>query len=268
MSHKATNWALQRRGLKPATKIVLWHLCDRYNPDHGCFPSQENLAHDCEMSRSTLNVHLADLEARGLIRRVRRLDPTTKRQKSTRYILGFEDEFAQDTESRVRKSDAGAVSGNQPDPCPENGEFRVRNPDTNLVREPLREPVSIPRDARACAVSQPKSVEAEFDMVWEHYPRKVGKGAARKEWAKARRKAGFDEIAGPLGQFIRAMARTPTDKIPHFRTWLCQERWQDEQSHAANAPPTASQQADAIMGSPQPSEHDRLMAGFDRRLIN
>ena len=33
MSHDATNWAIQRRGLKPTTKIVLWHLCDRFNPD-------------------------------------------------------------------------------------------------------------------------------------------------------------------------------------------------------------------------------------------
>ena len=29
MSHKATVWAIQQRGLKPATKIVLWFLCDR-----------------------------------------------------------------------------------------------------------------------------------------------------------------------------------------------------------------------------------------------
>jgi hypothetical protein len=43
MSHDATNWAIQRRGLKPTTKIVLWHLCDRFNPDFGCFPSQDRL---------------------------------------------------------------------------------------------------------------------------------------------------------------------------------------------------------------------------------
>ena len=35
MSHKATVWAIQQRGLKPATKIVLWFLCDRHNPDFG-----------------------------------------------------------------------------------------------------------------------------------------------------------------------------------------------------------------------------------------
>ena len=56
MSHFATNWAIQQRGLKPTTKIVLWHLCDRYNPDYGCFPSQHRLSHDCEISRSTLNL--------------------------------------------------------------------------------------------------------------------------------------------------------------------------------------------------------------------
>lgn len=44
MSHRATVWAIQQRGLKPATKIVLWFLCDRHNPDFGCFPTQAILA--------------------------------------------------------------------------------------------------------------------------------------------------------------------------------------------------------------------------------
>jgi hypothetical protein len=105
MSHAATNWAIQRRGLKPTTKIVLWHLCDRFNPDYGCFPSQERLAHDCEISRSTLNEHLGQLEASGLLRRVPRLDPVTKRQMPTRYILGFERGF----------------TPHDPEPCPEIG---------------------------------------------------------------------------------------------------------------------------------------------------
>jgi hypothetical protein len=105
MSHEATNWAIQQRGLKPTTKIVLWHLCDRFNPDYGCFPSQDRLAHDCEISRSTLNDHLGQLEAVGLLRRMPRLDPVTKRQLPTRYILGFEPGFT-------------PVAGS---PCPESG---------------------------------------------------------------------------------------------------------------------------------------------------
>jgi len=183
MSHAATNWAIQRRGLKPTTKIVLWQLCDRFNPDYGCFPSQARLAHDCEISRSTLNDHLGQLEAAGLLRRVPRIHPVTKRQMPTRYILGFEPGFTPhdpnpcpETGHGVLPLD-GTVSGDQdscaelddqqdpcpksghgiearpvsdfaPDPCPENGQSRVRNPDTNLVREPLREPVKEEEDAR------------------------------------------------------------------------------------------------------------------------
>ncbi|WP_050525669.1 helix-turn-helix domain-containing protein [Pseudorhodobacter aquimaris] len=193
MSHDATNWAIKQRGLKPTTKIVLWHLCDRFNPDFGCFPSQARLAHDCEISRSTLNDHLCQLEARGLLRRVPRIDAVTKRQLPTRYILGFErgftprdvvpsPEIGHGTAGAVEiTDDAGpygldepravdpcpdfghgidpkAVSGFCPDPCPENGQSRVRNPDTNLVREPLSKPVKEEEDAAAR--------EADFDRFF------------------------------------------------------------------------------------------------------
>jgi hypothetical protein len=93
MSHAATNWAIQQRGLKPTTKIVLWHLCDRFNPDYGCFPTQSRLAHDCEISRATLNRHLDDLEQDGLVRRIRTVDTRTGQQRPTRYLLGFEPGF-------------------------------------------------------------------------------------------------------------------------------------------------------------------------------
>lgn len=118
MSHKATNWAVQQRGLKPAVKILLWHLADRHNVDDGCFPRQDMLADDCEMSRATINRHLNELEERGLIRRVQRVDPATKKQLSTRYILAFEDDFdTQDIVSRVSNCDT--------EPCLKNGESRV-----------------------------------------------------------------------------------------------------------------------------------------------
>jgi hypothetical protein len=182
MSHKATLWAIEQRGLKPTTKIVLWHLCDRFNPDFGGFPSQARLAEDCEISRSTLNDHLDRLEAARLLRRVPRVDPVSKRQMPTRYILGFEDSNAPHDPEPCPESGHGdwldsggddstsgthnpadpcpetghgnlqkAVSGFCPDPCPENVESRVRNPDTNLVREPLSKPVKEEEGAQACA---------------------------------------------------------------------------------------------------------------------
>lgn len=93
MSHEATNWAIKQCGLKPSTKIVLWHLGRRFNPDYGCFPSQDRLTHGCEINRSTLNDQIGQLEAAGLLRRIPRIDPLTKRQLPTRYILCFEPGF-------------------------------------------------------------------------------------------------------------------------------------------------------------------------------
>ena len=169
MSHHATNWAVQQRGLKPATKIVLWHLCDRHNPDYGCFPSQKQLAYDTEMSESALNVHLLKLEAAGLVRRVQSRDQQTNRQMRTRYILGFEAGFIQEPtpESGVGivgtekehtceptpESGDGSDSGFEAKPTPDFGQSRLRNPESkyNPVREPLREPVKEEEDARECA---------------------------------------------------------------------------------------------------------------------
>ncbi len=134
MSHDATNWAIQVRGLKPAAKIVLWHLADFYNPENGCFPSQERLAYDCEMSRAALNVQLKILEDFGIISRKKRFNEYTKQQKSTFYTLHFHI-------TRVQNLDTAPVSRNEPIPCPDLHESRVQNLDTNPVIEPVIEPV-------------------------------------------------------------------------------------------------------------------------------
>ena len=118
MSHKGTNWAIQRRGLKPATKIVLWHLCDRHNPDFGCFPTQARLAEDAEMSISALNAHLARLEKMRLIHRVRSHDPRTHKRQATRYILGFEDGFPQKPTPNTGGGFAGTEKELDGDPTP------------------------------------------------------------------------------------------------------------------------------------------------------
>lgn len=174
MSHKATVWAIQQRGLKPATKIVLWFLCDRHNPDFGCFPTQARLADDAEMSISALNDHLAKLEALRLIHRVRVHDPRTHKRQATRYILGFEDGFPQEPTPETGHGFSGAEEEQNADPTPDSGDGAIsrfpekpspdfaqshlRNPETNLVREPLNKPVKEEEDAAAR--------EAEFDRFF------------------------------------------------------------------------------------------------------
>jgi hypothetical protein len=193
MSHNATNWAIRQRGLKPATKLVLWHLCDRHNPDQGCFPSQDKLAHDCEMSRSSLNEHLKALEEKGLIRREQRVNETTKRQQSTSYVFAFEDGFVcaskdeptPHVDTPCPETGHGAVSGKIPEPCPENDKSRVQNPDTNLVREPVREP-SGARD-RAGA--------GDFSKFWNEWPEAHRPGNRNAACAVFRNLPEIDQIA-------------------------------------------------------------------------
>ena len=164
MSHAATNWAIQQRGLKPATKIVLWFLCDRHNPDFGCFPTQARLAEDVEMSISALNEHLATLEELRLIHRIRTQNPHTHRRQPTRYILGFEAgspqeplpesgdgfvEIAEENDDPSLESPDGAISGFPDVPSPDFPQSHLRNPEYNLVREPLTKPVKEEEDAQA-----------------------------------------------------------------------------------------------------------------------
>ncbi|MEO0343043.1 MAG: helix-turn-helix domain-containing protein [Pseudomonadota bacterium] len=215
MSHYATNWAIKQRGLNAATKIVLWHLCDRYNPDFGCFPKQETLAEACEMSRSSINTHLKKLEELGLIRRQKRFDKQTKQQKSTRYILGFEPEMDRDNESRVQNLDTEAVSRFDQKPCPDLNESRVQNLDTNPVREPLIEPVNA-------------QARASFSDFWENWPNKVAKVSAEKAWKKLTPQQKGEACEKCLGWFDWWRKENPTASPLHPASFLNARRWEDE----------------------------------------
>ena len=304
MSHAATNWAIQQRGLKPATKIVLWHLCDRHNPDFGCFPTQARLAHDCEISRSALNDHLSQLETVGLLRRVPRIDPVTKRQLPTRYILGFEPGFtatstkpcpdfghgcAEDAEADPEASniggvtsyqvepcpdsrhgmDLGAVSDFEPEPCPENRESRVRIPDTNPVREPLREPVKEEEDAQAR--------EAGFDRFFGELLSALGLDTtALPSWwqgwpARLHVRRWIDDLGLSEDRIIETAIATrrdhpnPPDGPKALDRAMERAARCDAQSAADGTPRKPARKRKRDPG-PLPSEDER--AGFYARIVN
>lgn len=168
MSHKAVNWALEQRHLKPAAWVVLIKLGDRHNKDTRLvFPDQHLLAEDCNVSRASLNRHLSDLEAVGLIFRVQRVNPATRKQLTTYYILQPDFENPPNIEHAVddyraalpvgqnRNTEAGhvsncdtvAVSQKTPIPCLNSGDSRVSNCDTlNPVKEPKVNPSAPARE--------------------------------------------------------------------------------------------------------------------------
>lgn len=230
MSHEATNWAVKQRGLQPVTKIILWHLANRHNPDFGCFPNQANLAHDCEISRSTLNRHLLKLEAAGLIRREQRLDDQTKEQLSTKYHLSM------DTKSRVSNCDTDQepVCQNEPIPCVKNGQSRVSNWDTNTVRETVRE-----------TVSNNISKKDSFEEFWSAFNYHRGKKECEGIWKGENLDEISDEIISRAKQY--ASSRFGEEKFWKWpKTWLMNEGWKDEIAGQRSSKPITPETLAAI----------------------
>ncbi len=285
MSHAATNWAIQQRGLKPATKIVLWHLCDRHNPDFGCFPTQARLAEDAEMSVSALNDHLARLEALRLIHRVRTHDPRTHKRQATRYILGFEDGFP--PESTPESGDGsdgtedeqngeptpdfgdGAISGFPAKPSPDFAESHLRNPETNLVREPLSKPVKEEEDARAR--------EAISDQFFEELLSALGLDAtALPSWwqgwpARLHVRRWIDDLGLSEDRILETATATRRDhpNPPDGPKALDRAMERAARCDAQAAAEAGSRKPARKRGSdpgPLPSEDER--AGFYARIVN
>lgn len=73
-------------------------------------------------------------------------------------------------------------------------------------------------------------VMTEFDIFWSIYPRRVGKGEARRALARALKKTDFQTIMDALNAQKQSSqwGKDGGAFIPYPATWLNQERWADE----------------------------------------
>ena len=73
---------------------------------------------------------------------------------------------------------------------------------------------------------QPKNAPNGFDDFWKEYPRKVGKGSARKAYTNALKTASPEEILAGVKRYV---ATSPDPKFTkHPGPWLNDQRWLDE----------------------------------------
>ena len=83
---------------------------------------------------------------------------------------------------------------------------------------------------------EPSPMERRFAAFWAAYPKKVGKGAAEKSFAKYKPD---DELTARMIQAVQAARRSDQwqkdggQYIPNPATWLNQKRWEDEIQPAA-----------------------------------
>lgn len=109
----------------------------------------------------------------------------------------------------------------------------------------------------------------EFDSFWAIYPRRQGKGEARKAFAKARKKVALGSIIDGATRF-RDDPNREDEFTPHATTWLNQERWDDDPlptpgtglatTHQLPKRATASDRARSHLDTV--AEAERLMGGF------
>lgn len=79
------------------------------------------------------------------------------------------------------------------------------------------------------------TVPTSFDRFWAAYPKKVGKGAALREWNSAKGKPRIDDLVAAIER-QKTWAQWQRDNgqyIPNPSTWLNQGRWNDEPPQGA-----------------------------------
>jgi uncharacterized protein YdaU (DUF1376 family) len=112
---------------------------------------------------------------------------------------------------------------------------RARSNEINDLVERDVEPNKIREDKRIKRVTKvtPKSEDDPlFDMAWSEYPRKVGKGQARKAWNAAIKKEDPVKILEALEKHSMNWDGKSPEYIPHLSTWLNGERWLDDLDEA------------------------------------
>lgn len=252
MSMAALRWCRPLR-VTATEKAVLWALADQADDRGEAWPSIAGLVEATCLSERSVQGAVAGLRSRGLL--------TTEtgggRHKTTTYRLHLD--VAQ-TPHEPRGNE-GQNRARQPRETPQQvhdtaqdvrGIALTETPqDVHETPQQVRE---TPQDVRETPqelhpnphnpqepsgtlkviVRARDLVGDPFEGWWQHYPRKVGKDAARRAYAAARKRGASDAVlaAGLSRQ------RWPDDPkfIPHPATWLNGGRWQDDPNAAAPAP--------------------------------
>ena len=225
MSHYMTALAMKQQGLKPATKIVLYWLADCHNQETGkCFPSISHLASVCEMSRRSVEGHLTVLEQLGLIKRFNQFRDRGGKTSNS-YVLELmgttEHNSSTDLSRAVAEHYGYSDTQNLRMVCEKSAHGDTQNLRmNNLGRNNL--------GSNNNNSSSNDEVDYYFDQLWSLYPRKVGKGQARKAFKAASKKKDFYDLLPKLMDYVQTLEGKDKQFIPHLATWLNGERWEDE----------------------------------------
>ena len=207
------------------------------NTTRRCWPSHSTIANDAGVSLATAKRCLKGLRGHGYVTwsGTVRADgsrgsnvytvfavatfPAGRTPPQTADDVVPEDDYPDDPplpESHPQVSESEGGSSHRPN----------KNLDPNIE---LQNP-PIPPQRPTAALATVEAIPSQFDKFWTAYPRRVGKGAARRAW-EAAVKAGVDpdDIIAGAERFRADPNRSPDARYtPHPSTWIRGERWLDE----------------------------------------
>lgn len=236
-----------------AVYVALRSFCDR-NGD--CFPTARTIA-----TRAEANVGAT----RNAIQKFRRLGLLTTDEvyrKNSRELAYLRYHLVDLDPRKWKVEPRGGVPRTSDTPTPVNGHPLHQSMDTptpadvpkELTKELTKEELlkdfsssdaSLPDDglfptAVTPTERTPKN-PAGFDEFWRLYPRKVGKIAARKAFAKAVKLAPLPVILDSVRLYAMDARMRDPEFVAHPSTWLNEGRWDDEPTPVVASPLTALQ---------------------------
>lgn len=231
-------WAMSKAPIKRdaaqcRNRLVLIALADRYNDDTGvCWPSIKTISEEIGVSVPTVHKAIRSLEGAGLIARGNPhwVSHLRADRRPTVWTLSLDmvkpEGGGRETDNGVAEvldRGEGVLS-----PHDERGKdvFNDRGKDVlnDEVKTSLHKPKENPNP-------EPKDLDHpaddRFTEFWDTVPRKVGKGAARRAWAKAVKEADPQVIIEGMRRY-RDDPNREDEFTAHPSSWLNAERWDDD----------------------------------------
>lgn len=107
--------------------------------------------------------------------------------------------------------------------------YRIIEPDNRTRRETLSsQPHVSAEPKKVSGGSKAEALEVAFEEWYSRFPKKAGKGAARRAYAAARKKASQAELIAGAERYAAERRDQDPKYTKHPTTWLNGEHWADE----------------------------------------
>lgn len=213
MKHKFT-WqsAFMDSDLHSTTKLVLFVISSFMNAHgDGAFPTISTISKKSSLSIRAVKKHIPiAVEVGWLIKYKHGF--SGKKWATNEYNISFPDLSVADITNGAPDA---PHKNNVVHDVPDGGAYECNN----VVHQvPTNRPVNRPVNKG----------DVGFEEWWSIYPRKIGKGAAKKSYKKAIKKISHSDLIVITNRYQKGVSGTDKQFIPHPATWLNQERWSDE----------------------------------------